>query len=170
MKNPASALQEIRDQYYLDPDAFREMLHTDPNVLHEEERMYLTKLAVLEADIIAAIEAWSNRFGNQVIMTEDWSRCALLLAELNGPLSKPASEMLVNTIQNAFSADLVRKLPPPFCPVASKPNAVLIWLPRVLLAIALLLFVLAKFMSMDSLYAFAAIIGSVGAIWMYLRA
>lgn len=170
MKNPAAALLEIRDQYYLDPDTFREMLHTDPNVLHEEERMYLTKLAVLEADIVAAIEAWSKRYGKQSIDAEDWNTCAFLLAELNAPLSKSASDIIIATIQNSFAPEMVSKLPVPFKPEVASANKVLLWLPRVLLAFALLLFILAKFLSLDALYSVAAVLGSAAAVWMFLKA
>jgi hypothetical protein len=168
--NPAlNALHDIRNKHYLDPDTFREMLHTDPNVLHEEERMYLTRLALLEADIISDVEAWVTKYQHMPISDEDWKTCALLLTELNGPLSMPASEQLVQCIREAFPSACAQFLPPPFRTEIYTASALMLWWPRIFLIIATLLFVIAWIMPLHMLYAPAAIVGAIGAIGLFLK-
>jgi hypothetical protein len=110
--NPAiQALIQIRDEFYLPPEEFRQALHNDPDILKEEEYFYLNRLVETETQIIQRLQSWSEQWKNSTWEDAELTELSALLTEILGPLSAPAKQEIATHLRLHFAEAFLRRLP-----------------------------------------------------------
>lgn len=173
MSQPVQDLKSIRDQHYLNPAEFRKALHNDPEILKEDELLYLNRLIETEGKISDQIADWAETWNTYHFSAEEIKNISSLLLEMMGPLTPQAQAEISASLLKNFPEEFIQLLDVPLkkiiFPKESPNSSHRRYLPWLVIILAVLTLLSGKYFFEDILYPLGAVLLLAGAGWLYLR-